>query len=137
MALASSTVPTAFVTNRGAVAACALVGTSSVVATWAVPCPLGETLVAPGATVPIGIAGQPDLAAVTASGSTTLGIVEGYASPVLGATGGSGAQQVTLPPVTWTQTLVTLSAATAAPLVAANPNRRALFFMVTGVNPRP
>lgn len=37
--------------------------------------------------------------------------------------------------ITWTQTIVTLTAATSAALIAANANRKALRWMVTGLNP--
>ena len=39
------------------------------------------------------------------------------------------------PAITWTQTVVTLPAGTSTTLVAANANRRALRWMVTGTNP--
>jgi hypothetical protein len=37
--------------------------------------------------------------------------------------------------MTLTQTIVTLAAATSAPLIAANPNRKYLSWMVVGANP--
>lgn len=43
--------------------------------------------------------------------------------------------QVSSSSVTWTQSIVTLSAATSATLLAANASRKALRWMVTGTNP--
>ena len=42
---------------------------------------------------------------------------------------------VVIPTIAWTQTVVALAAATSATLIAANANRKALRWMVSGANP--
>lgn len=81
VALSITTVPTVFITNAGVAPVCAKLGSGSVVATWAAPCPPGEFFIGAGQTVPAGIAAQADLAAITGSGSTTLFLIEGYFAP--------------------------------------------------------
>ena len=50
-------------------------------------------------------------------------------------TGSNLIGQIVATTITWTQTTVTLSAATSAPLIAANGSRKKLRWMVTGSNP--
>ena len=68
------------------------------------------------------------------SGTIVSGVV-----PVLPGVGpvGSNASPLTTrqASLVWTQTIVTLPAGVSTPLVAANPNRRALRWMVTGASP--
>jgi hypothetical protein len=95
-----STVPTVWANNVGTVAACVVLGNSSVVAAYdstKTKCP-GGTIVGPNQTVTFGIAGNADLAAITLSGTTTLDLYEGYQQPIIVGSGGGGGGVVTTSP---------------------------------------
>lgn len=63
-------------------------------------------------------------------GLPAVQLVDATGAPAAGGPGPGGGAAVT-----WTQIPVTLVAATSATLIAANANRRALRWMVTGSNP--
>lgn len=86
VALSAPTAPTLWVSNPSANTVCVAVGNGSVVAAFAAGVCSGTPVPPGAAAVPVGIAGNTNLAGVTLSGTATLTIREGNLVPITGAT---------------------------------------------------
>jgi len=127
---------TAWIPSGGAAGACLGSGGSGGGAVTAI---LGAFV--DGALVTLGLKADAASAAVGSTGMSVMRQIDADIN-TLNTTAGNPLAPgtamigyVTQAPIAWTQTIVTLSAATSATLIAANASRKKLRWMVTGTNP--